>query len=130
MPHYDYRCQECQHTFTLFYHSVSEMDDDVPACPQCEATDLDRLIKKVSIVTDEETRLERLADPDRLAGLDDADPREMGKLMREMSNELGEDVGPEFNEVIDRLESGQSPEEIEKSLPLDDDSAAPLGPPG
>jgi hypothetical protein len=37
--------------------------------------------------------------------------------MRKMSKEAGEDLGPEFNEVIDRLESGQSPEEIEKSLP-------------
>jgi hypothetical protein len=30
---------------------------------------------------------------------------------------MGEDAGPEFNEVIDRLESGQSPEDIEKSMP-------------
>ena len=37
--------------------------------------------------------------------------------MRKMSNEMGEDLGPEFEEVVDRLEAGQSPEEIEKSLP-------------
>ena len=29
----------------------------------------------------------------------------------------GEDLPPEFNEVVDRLEKGQSPEEIEKSIP-------------
>jgi hypothetical protein len=34
-----------------------------------------------------------------------------------MSNEMGEDVGPEFDEVVDRLESGQSPEDIEKVIP-------------
>ena len=34
-----------------------------------------------------------------------------------MSGELGEDMPPEFGEVIDRLEAGQSPEEIEESMP-------------
>jgi len=31
--------------------------------------------------------------------------------------ELGEDMGPEFDEVVDRLEKGQSPEDIENDLP-------------
>jgi hypothetical protein len=30
---------------------------------------------------------------------------------------MGEDVEPEFNEVVDRLEAGQSPEDIEKAIP-------------
>lgn len=34
-----------------------------------------------------------------------------------MGQEVGEDLGPEFDEVVDRLESGQSPEEIEQDLP-------------
>ena len=34
-----------------------------------------------------------------------------------MSQEMGEEMPPEFDEVIDRLESGQSPEEIEESMP-------------
>jgi Flp pilus assembly protein TadB len=34
-----------------------------------------------------------------------------------MSGEMGEDLGAEFNEVVDRLEAGESPEEIEKSMP-------------
>jgi hypothetical protein len=38
-------------------------------------------------------------------------------MMRKMSNEMGEEVGPEFDEVVDRLESGQSPEDIEKAIP-------------
>jgi hypothetical protein len=38
-------------------------------------------------------------------------------MMRQMSRELGEDMGPEFDEVVDRLEKGQSPEDIEHDLP-------------
>jgi len=34
-----------------------------------------------------------------------------------MSSDMGEELPPEFDEVMDRLEKGQSPEEIEKELP-------------
>ncbi len=34
-----------------------------------------------------------------------------------MSREIGEDLGPEFDEVVDRLEAGESPEEIEAAMP-------------
>jgi hypothetical protein len=37
--------------------------------------------------------------------------------MRKMGRELGEEMPPEFDEVVDRLEKGQSPEEIEKEIP-------------
>jgi Flp pilus assembly protein TadB len=37
--------------------------------------------------------------------------------MRQMSSEMGEDLGDEFHEVVDRLEKGQAPEEIEKAIP-------------
>ena len=37
--------------------------------------------------------------------------------MRKMSSELGEDMGDEFNEVVGRLESGESPDAIEQSMP-------------
>jgi hypothetical protein len=38
-------------------------------------------------------------------------------MMRQMSGEMREDLGPEFDEVVDRLEAGQSPEDIEEALP-------------
>jgi hypothetical protein len=49
--------------------------------------------------------------------LDEDDPRALARMMRKMGDELGEDMDPEFDEVLDRLESGQSPEEIEKTMP-------------
>ena len=49
-------------------------------------------------------------------GMDD-DPKEMARMMKKMGNEMGEELPPEFNEVVDRLESGQSPDEIEAAIP-------------
>ena len=51
-----------------------------------------------------------------LEGMDD-DPKAIGKMMRKMGKEMGEDLPHDFNEVVDRLESGQSPEEIESAIP-------------
>lgn len=61
--------------------------------------------------------MESLADPSSLAGLDENDPKSMARWMRKMSGEMGEDLGPEFNEVVDRLEAGEDPESIEQSMP-------------
>jgi len=69
------------------------------------------------VLRSEESRLEDLADPSNLAGLDENDPKSMARWMRKMSREIGEDLGPEFDEVVDRLEAGESPEEIEAAMP-------------
>lgn len=45
------------------------------------------------------------------------DPQAMGRMMRKMGTEIGEDLPPEFDEVVDRLEKGQRPEDIEKAIP-------------
>jgi len=61
--------------------------------------------------------MDALADPALMGDLDENDPRSMGRWMRRMSQEAGEDLGDEFEEVTDRLESGQNPEEVEESMP-------------
>lgn len=49
-------------------------------------------------------------------GLED-DPKALGTMMKKMGKEMGEELPSEFDEVVDRLEAGQSPEEIESALP-------------
>jgi hypothetical protein len=71
----------------------------------------------VAVVRSEESRLDDLADPSMLGDLDENDPKSVARWMRKMSTEVGEDLPQEFDEVVGRLESGQSPEEIEASMP-------------
>ncbi len=118
MPIYEYRCQDCRHRVTIFVRSFSEAKDMEPQCPYCEGTNLNRLVSRVAVMKSEESRMESLADPSMLADLDENDPKSIGRMMRKMSNEMGtEDLPPEFDEVVGRLESGESPEAIEKSMP-------------
>jgi putative FmdB family regulatory protein len=123
MPIYEYRCHDCRRRVSLFFRSFSDVEEE-PACPRCAGTRLTRLISRVAVVRSEEGRLDDMADPSMLDGLDEDDPKSIARWMRKMGAESGEEMPAEFDEVIDRLESGQSPEDIEKAMP---DLAEDLG---
>jgi putative FmdB family regulatory protein len=117
MPIYEYGCYDCHKRVNVFFRSFAEATTKQAACPRCGGGNLKRLISKVAVLRSEESRMESLADPSSMAGLDENDPKSMARWMRQMSSEMGEDLGPEFNEVVDRLEAGEDPEAIEQSMP-------------
>jgi putative FmdB family regulatory protein len=116
MPYYDFRCQDCRRRQRLFL-TYAEYDTAAPICAHCQSQNLRRVIGRIALAKSEDARMDSLADDSVLAGLDEEDPRALGQFMRKMSREMGEDLGDEFGEVVDRLESGESPDEIEKALP-------------
>jgi len=115
MPSYEYRCLDCNRRFEV-YLSYDEYGKQSVHCANCNSEDVQRLIGRIRIAHSEESRLENMADPANLAGLED-DPKALAKMMRQMGSEMGEEMGPEYDEVLDRLESGQSPEDIESAMP-------------
>ena len=122
MPTYDFICNNCNQRFDVFL-TYAEYGRKKVACVHCSSKNVRRRMTRVRIAKSEETRMESMADDvSGFEGLED-DPRAMGRMMRKMGREMGEDLPPEFDEVVDRLESGQSPEDIEKAIPdLGDDS--------
>ncbi len=117
MPIYEYRCGNCKRRVSIFFRSFSAVGDANARCPNCDSTNLTRLVSRVATVKSEEARLESLSDPSSLGDVDENDPRSVARMMRKMGNEMGEEMGPEFGEMVDRLESGESPESIEQSMP-------------
>ena len=118
MPYYDYICPQCGRKFVHFFRYV-EYGSQVPACPSCGAKETRRKIGKVRVARSMSSRLEELDSagiPDSIDALED-NPQALGKMMRTMSKQLDEEMNPEFNEIIDRLEKGQKPDEIEKEYP-------------
>lgn len=116
MPTYDFRCQACRRINRLFF-TFAEYDNAMPHCTYCGSTDLKRRIGRITIAKSEDSRMDAMLDDPMLDSLDEEDPRALGRFMRKMSAEMGEDLGEEFGEVVDRLEKGQSPEDIEKAMP-------------
>jgi putative FmdB family regulatory protein len=117
MPIYEYRCHNCRRRVSIWWRTFSEAETGTAHCSHCASQELTRLVSRVRVVRSEESRLDDLADPANLGDLDENDPRSIARWMRKMSDEVGEDMGSEFEEVVDRLESGESPEDIESAMP-------------
>ncbi len=66
-----------------------------PVCKFCKSDDLDQLFSRFAMPRSEENRLESLADPSSLSGLDENDPGSVARWMKKMGKELGEDFGGE-----------------------------------
>jgi putative FmdB family regulatory protein len=116
MPTYDFVCNHCHQRFDAFL-TYAEYGKKTVVCPHCTSTDVRRRMTKVRIAKSEDARMESMTDDfSGFEGLED-DPKAMGKMMRKMGKEMGEELPPEFDEVVDRLESGQSPDDIEKAIP-------------
>ncbi|HNS01736.1 MAG TPA: zinc ribbon domain-containing protein [Anaerolineae bacterium] len=117
MPIYEYRCAGCRRRVAIWWKTFAEAAEGAPVCPRCGAQELSRLISRVAVVRSEESRLDAMADPSAFGDLDENDPRAIGRMMRRMSAEMGEELDGEMSEVVDRLEAGESPESIEESMP-------------
>jgi putative FmdB family regulatory protein len=106
MPIYEYRCRDCRKRTTVLVLSLAQA---APAtCQHCGGTNLERLLSKFAAPKSEEARLESLADPSRLGGLDENDPASMARFMKSMGKELGEDLGDEVDAAMEEggLEGG------------------------
>ncbi len=115
MPTYDFICLDCQKPFDMFM-TFKEYGTKTVNCVHCGSSKVRRRMTRVRIAKSEESRLESMVDPSSLEGMEN-DPRAMGQMMRKMGKEMGEDLPQEFDEVVDRLEAGQSPEDIESAMP-------------
>jgi len=123
MPIYEYACLDCRKRVNVFFRTFHAASTERATCPHCNGTNLHRLMSRVAVMKSEDSRMEDLADPSLMAGLESEDPRALANFMRKMSDETGEPMDAEMNEVIDRLEAGESPDSIEQSMPDLGDSA-------
>ena len=119
MPIYEYRCTGCKRKVTVLTLRVSETVE--PRCDHCGSRELTRLMSRFAMVRSEDSRLDDLADPSSLDGLDESDPKSMARWMRKMGKELGEDAGDDFDEMVDELEAGEGAGEDEGDGGADDE---------
>ncbi len=115
MPIYQYNCKQCHRNFETIL-SYKEYGETVVSCPFCQSLNIQRKIKNIRFSIPEKNADSFADDPSVFSTLEN-DPQSMGKIMRKMGEQSGEKFEPEFNEVVDRLEKGQTFQQIEKELP-------------
>ncbi len=116
MPTYDFICNTCSQRFDIF-QTFSEYGKVPAHCTHCKSADVRRRMTKVRIAKSETSRMESMTSGIENFDALENDPQALGQMMRKMGSEMGEELPPEFDDVVDRLEAGQSPEEIESALP-------------
>jgi len=106
MPIYEYRCRKCGRRFSVLTLRVSEKP--APECDKCGSRAADRLLSRFAMPKSEEARMESLADPSALAGIDEKDPKSVARWMRKMGKEMGEDgAGEDFDQMMEDVEAGE-----------------------
>jgi putative FmdB family regulatory protein len=110
MPIYEYRCNKCKRKVSILTLRISEEVN--LECEYCGSKELSRLMSRFATVKSEEARLDAMADPSNLSGLDENDPKSMARWMRKMGKELGEEFsGDEFDQMVDEMEAGNMPDD-------------------
>ena len=103
MPLYEYRCRDCRRRSTLLVRSISSAPE--PSCEHCGSSSLTRLISKFSFHRSWGDSLNWAPDSGYPGDVDEEDPRQMAQRMRQMQREMGDEVTPEFKEMLEELES-------------------------
>ncbi len=142
MPIYEYLCPECNVVFSFMVKNVKKAKKAY--CPRCgNKKTMERVMSNFSLSqytrkstgvgstggssgevggADEmpdlspgqEREMMRLMS--QIEGMDENDPKQMGTLMRKMSEITGEGLDPEMEEAVRRLEAGEDPGKIEEDL--------------
>ena len=110
MPIYEYRCADCKKRSSIFVRGF----EDPPGltCPACGGHDLTRLFSRFRVGKGESYYRKGIyedifSDSNLIKGLESNDPRAMAEWSRRMSHGAGEDITPESEEVLGKLDAGE-----------------------
>jgi putative FmdB family regulatory protein len=99
MPIFEYYCRNCKRKMSFLVLSTASFH---PVCKFCRGEDIEQLYSRFAMPKSEESRLESLADPSSLSGLDENDPGSVARWMKKMGKELGEDfAGEDIDQLAD-----------------------------
>ncbi|TAN37038.1 MAG: zinc ribbon domain-containing protein [Verrucomicrobia bacterium] len=137
MPIYEYQCEKCGRILNFLVRSMAS--HQAPKCPKCGHPKMTRVLSRFAPLKggkksaaaetapampgqpppmpggdDIPPGMEKLLS--EADGIDEKDPRAMGRFMRKMAEQTGEPIPQEMDEVVRRLEAGEDPEKIEEKM--------------
>lgn len=132
MPIYEFYSPDTNKLYQFFARSLA-LRDKTPKCPDGEALRMERRVSQFAIIGKakeqseddpfagmDESKMESLmADMERdMEGMsdDNPDPRQLGRLMRKMTDLMGDRTPDSLKEMVRRLEAGEDPEKLEEQF--------------
>ncbi len=109
MPIYEYRCKSCRRRVSIYLRDPSSS----PKCPFCSGEELVRLFSSFAMRRGgyKEIYDDILSDSRLMDGLTRNDPRALAEWNKKMSQGMDEETAPEYQEMLERMEHGEMPEE-------------------
>jgi putative FmdB family regulatory protein len=111
MPIYEYHCQGCGKDQSLLFLTRQEAATK-PRCKHCGARRLTRLLSRFA---HHQTEAARLNDFDTGSPRDESfyrDSRNVGLWAKKRAKEMGTDLGPQFEETVEKARSGKISDDL------------------
>lgn len=112
MPIYEYQCHRCGKEFSQLFLNQREVRR--VRCTYCGSDDLKKLISSFAV---HQTEASRLADFDTSKPRGDdfyKDSRNIGLWAKKRMKEMGVDLGPKMDEIVERGRTGKILEDYNK----------------
>ncbi len=107
MPVYEFVCNACSAPLSVFVRSINSPVN--ASCERCGSTDVRRAVSKFAVLRSGGDGLDFMDEEAMMRGFDENDPKAMASWARRMKSELGEDMGPEFDTIVEKMERGEMP---------------------
>jgi len=99
MPIYEYLCLKCKRKMSFLV--MSSPASFRPSCKFCKSGELEQQFSRFAMPKSDERRMESLANPSSLGGLDENDPSSVARWMKKMGKEMGEEVGEDIDQLAE-----------------------------
>lgn len=112
MPIYEYRCNQCKREFSQLFLKPKEVYQ--VRCKFCNSINIKKLLSSFSVHQTEESRLANF-DKSKPRGEDFyKDSRNIGLWAKKRMKELGVDLGPKMDEIVEKGRTGKILDEYNK----------------
>ena len=112
MPIYEYRCNQCGKEFSELLLRPKEMKK--VRCKYCHSADLTRLVSSFSVHQTEESRVAQFDTSKPRGDEFYKDSRNVGLWAKKRMKELGVDLGPKMDEIVEKGRTGKILDEYNK----------------
>lgn len=108
MPLFEYRCMECGCINTALI--LKPLEEKNLQCARCRSQRLVRILSHFALHKTEAQRVNEFDFRDRQSDSFYKDDRNVGLWAQKRMNQLGVDLGPGFDETIEKARSGKLPD--------------------
>jgi len=105
MPIYEYRCNRCEKKFDQLI--LNQRETTRVRCKFCQSRNLTRLLSAFSVHQTEEARLSNFDTSKPKGDEFYKDSRNVGLWTKKRMKEMGVDLGPKMDEIVERGRTGK-----------------------